>query len=735
MSALGIVAIGRNEGDRLRSCLESVLGNGTAVVYVDSGSTDGSVTWARSRGVTVVELNLAEPFTAARARNAGFHKLSEEHPDLPFVQFVDGDCEVESSWLERGRRELEARPDVAVVCGRRRERHPEATPYNRLCDMEWSTPIGETTACGGDALFRTSALRAVGGYRAGLVAGEEPELCVRLRAAGWKIVRVDAEMTRHDAAMTRFGQWWKRNLRAGHAYAECSHLHRSGPVRIWDRETRSNWFWGLLLPLIILAAAPFTYGLSLLLALGYLVLGFRIYRGRRRAGVAPADARLYAVFCVLGKFAQAQGQLRYLWGRLRSRPSTLIEYKGASAVAVAPIAYLVNQYPHVSHSFIRRELAGLEAAGLSVERFSVRRSGAALVDKGDQAEQQRTTVLLAGGVVGLMAALLWVACTRPLSWLKALVQALVLGRRSRGGLLRHIVYLAEACVLLRRLRCSGAKHLHAHFGTNAAAVALLTHKLGGPPYSFTIHGPEEFDRPESLSLKEKITQAAFVVAVSNYGRSQIFRWCEHQHWDKVHVVHCGVDAAFLQEGGQQVPQTNRLVCVGRLCEQKGQLLLLEALQQLAEAGVSFEMVLAGDGPMRAVVEQDIVRRGLVGKVQVTGWISNETVRKHILDARAMVLPSFAEGLPVVIMESLALGRPVISTYVAGIPELVENGVNGWLVPAGSVDDLVKALREVLAVPVEQLTAMGRAGMASVAARHDAAKEATRLAPLFQPGRS
>jgi colanic acid/amylovoran biosynthesis glycosyltransferase len=395
------------------------------------------------------------------------------------------------------------------------------------------------------------------------------------------------------------------------------------------------------------------------------------------------------------------------------------------------VAYLVNQYPHVSHSFIRREIAALETLGVTIERFSVRPSPADLVDPADRAERQRTHILLAAGLLGLLGALFWTALTRPLRWLKALRRAVRLGRRSERGVLRHLVYLAEACVLLRRLRRSGAAHLHAHFGTNSAAVALLTRLLGGPPYSFTVHGPEEFDRPDSLSLTEKIENAAFVVAVSSFGRSQLFRWCAAEHWPRIHVVRCGVDAAFLSSGPQPVPDTSRLVCVGRLSEQKGQLLLLEALGRLAAEGVPLEMALAGDGPMRGVIDQQMRRLALEGRVRITGWLSNDAVRREILAARALVLPSFAEGLPVVLMEALALGRPVVTTYIAGIPELVENGVNGWLIPAGSVDGLAEALREVLRAPVERLEQMGKAGAGRVAAMHDAQGEAVKLAGLFQ----
>ena len=332
LARIGVVAIGRNEGERLRRCLTSLDPVARPTVYADSGSTDGSADLARSMGGEVVALDLGLPFTAARARNAGFERLLTLVPAVEYVQFIDGDCEVDADWMPTAMAELDARPEVAVVCGRRRERHPEATIYNRLCDLEWDGPAGETIACGGDALIRVSALRAVGGYRSDLIAGEEPELCVRLRANGGAIVRLAAEMTRHDAAMTRFGQWWKRNVRAGHAFAEVSRLHARSPFGIWTRENRSNWFWGLGVPLLALAATPFTWGISLVLLFGYVVLYWKIVRGRRRWGEDPKTTHLYARFCVLSKFAQMTGQMQYWRNRLFGRRNQLIEYKGPGTV-------------------------------------------------------------------------------------------------------------------------------------------------------------------------------------------------------------------------------------------------------------------------------------------------------------------------------------------------------------------------------------------------------------------
>ena len=258
MDRVGIVTIGRNEGDRLRRCLESVVGHGRPVVYVDSGSTDGSVAMARGHGVEVVDLDMSLPFTMARARNAGFSRLEEIAPDVRFVQFVDGDCEVVAGWLETALSVIEGRPDVALVYGRRRERHPDRSVYNLVADIEWDGPVGESQYCSGDILVRIEAVRQVGGYNPTLIAGEDPDLAVRIRQHGWRILRIDAEMTLHDMAMTRFGQWWKRGVRSGFAFAEGAAMHGKPPERHWVRNVRSVAFWAIAVPLFIVVAACLT---------------------------------------------------------------------------------------------------------------------------------------------------------------------------------------------------------------------------------------------------------------------------------------------------------------------------------------------------------------------------------------------------------------------------------------------------------------------------------------------
>lgn len=326
---IGVVAIGRNEGRRLVRCLESIAGQ-MPVVYVDSGSSDDSENAAKQRGAVVVSLDLSRPFTAARARNEGFAALRWVHPALEYVQFVDGDCEIQPGWLEKARATLEANSRLAVVCGRRRERYPDRSVYNRLCDIEWNTPVGKAGACGGDALVRVKAFDEIGGYNPAVIAGEEPEMCVRLRECGWEIERIDAEMTLHDADMMWFGQWWKRAVRAGHAYAEGAAMHGSGPTRHWVREVRSNWVWGLGLPVAILAAAWPTRGASLLLLGLYPLLGWKIARHMRLRKFGSSDARVFALFCVIGKLPNALGQLRYHVMRLLGKRSRVIEYKGAA---------------------------------------------------------------------------------------------------------------------------------------------------------------------------------------------------------------------------------------------------------------------------------------------------------------------------------------------------------------------------------------------------------------------
>ena len=404
--------------------------------------------------------------------------------------------------------------------------------------------------------------------------------------------------------------------------------------------------------------------------------------------------------------------------------------RGADPTPLRRIAYLINQYPKVSHTFIRREMQALERQGLVVERFALRGWDAPTPDDADRVERARTRYVLQPGALPLVGATLAAAIGAPLRFMQALGLALRMSRHGERPWPYHLIYLAEACRLLRWLRQSKIEHLHAHFGTNSAEVAMLVSALGGPPFSFTVHGPEEFDKPGALHLGEKVRRAAFVVAIGSYGRSQLYRWAGHHDWPRIEVVHCGLDADFLAAPVTDPPNVARLVCIGRLCEQKGQLLLVEAASRLIRAGVPLQLVLAGDGEMRGAIEALVRQRSLGDHVRITGWIGSDQVREELVGARALVLPSFAEGLPVVLMEAMALGRPVISTYVAGIPELVRNGFDGWLVPAGDIDALTESMRACLAAQPVELARMGASARARVRARHDVDIEAAKLARLF-----
>ncbi|HKQ71337.1 MAG TPA: glycosyltransferase [Polyangiaceae bacterium] len=395
------------------------------------------------------------------------------------------------------------------------------------------------------------------------------------------------------------------------------------------------------------------------------------------------------------------------------------------------LAYLVNQYPKVSHTFIRREIAAIEDLGLEVDRFSLRGTRESLEDDADEVERLRTRVVLDAGLGGLARAGLWMGMTRPRRLLRGAKLAYSVGRRSDRGILRHVVYLAEACALARWLERAGCRHLHAHFGTNSTTVAMLCREIGGPPFSFTVHGPEEFDKPDFIGLAEKIERCAFAAAVSNHGLGQLYRRSHLRHWSKLHLVRCGVDAGFFDAPETPVPEEPRLVCVGRLCAEKGQLLLIEAAALLAQDGIAFELTLVGDGELRGQIDEAILRHGLGEKIRVMGWATGDGVRKEITRARALVLPSFAEGLPVVLMEAFALGRPVISTYVAGIPELVVPGKSGWLVPSGSVTALASAMREVLVKPASELGLMAAEGKRRVHELHDVRASAALLSSRLQ----
>jgi colanic acid/amylovoran biosynthesis glycosyltransferase len=393
-----------------------------------------------------------------------------------------------------------------------------------------------------------------------------------------------------------------------------------------------------------------------------------------------------------------------------------------------PVVYLVNQYPAVSHTFIRREINALEDLGLTIDRQAIRPQPN-LVDPQDIAEQALTGYLLEkpGRLPGAALA----SALRPRAAFAAAAAAAGMMRRSDRPPHLHLVYLLEACELARRIRHSGARHIHAHFGTNPAEVAMLAAELAGVGYSFTVHGHDEFDKPEFLGLRRKIAAARFVATVSDYGRAQLMRWCRPQDRQKIHVIRCGLDFSGPPPAGLPVTRSlERFICVGRFCREKAQHVFVEALAALRSRGRNVEGVLVGDGELRPEIEALASARGLGRHLRFAGWLSGDDVRREMASARALVVSSFAENLPVVMIEAMAQQRPVVATWIAGIPELVVPGRTGWLAPPGSASGLAEAMQACLDAPVEELDAMGDHGRALAAERHDIHTEARKLMELF-----
>lgn len=391
------------------------------------------------------------------------------------------------------------------------------------------------------------------------------------------------------------------------------------------------------------------------------------------------------------------------------------------------IAYLTTSYPSVSHTFIRRELTELEKQVGEISRFAIRHTPYDIVDPDDAREDGKTFRVLTQPAARWARAVVRRGLVSPFHAAQGLRKAVSLGFRSQRGMARHLVYFAEALLLLDEMKSQEIDHVHVHFGTNPAAVATIMRAMGGPTYSFTVHGPDELDAPKGLGLGTKIEDSSFVVAITNFCAGQLRRWVGHEHWDKIQVVHCTVGDEFFEEHLPIDSDSKTLICVGRLSAQKGQLLLVEAFADAVDQGADAELVLAGDGDMRGEIERLISDRGIGERVRITGWISGDQVRQEILRSRALVLPSFAEGLPMVIMEAFALGRPVLSTYIAGIPELVVDGDNGWLIPSGSKPSITSAIRKVMQTPVKELEAMAARGREAVRAQHYTPTETEKLA--------
>ena len=395
------------------------------------------------------------------------------------------------------------------------------------------------------------------------------------------------------------------------------------------------------------------------------------------------------------------------------------------------VAYLISEYPAVTHTFIKREIQALERRGVAVVRFAMRSRERELVDAGDRRELEKTRYVLGGSLGVLAGAAALRAVLTPRRFLAALALTIRLSFDSDRSFARHLAFLGEACLLRQWLADEGITHLHAHFATNPAEVALLARALGGPPYSFTAHGSDINDRPAQMALDHKVDHASFAVVVCSFGRTQIWRWIPLEMWNKVALVRCGLPAGYGAGSTAMGERPHRFVCIARLARAKGHGLLIAATAQLRDSGVPVEVVLVGDGPMRAELERLVARHGLERHVRLVGYLDNDETEKELRLSRALVVSSFSEGLPVVIMEAMANRRPVIAPYLAGIPELVVHGESGWLYPPGDVNGLKEAMKACLAATPDTLATLGNRAHDRVWSCHDADVEAAKLLELIR----
>lgn len=717
LARVGVVVIGRNEGERLVRCLASVPGGVAALVYVDSGSTDGSVANAASAGAVVHELDQSVPFSAARARHEGVARLREVAPSCEHVLFIDGDCELCEGWVDAGVRALDEDDSLAAVCGRIIERHPERSIYNRLMQLEWDRPPGFVDSCPGISTMRLRAYEQSGGFDPAVVAGEEPELCFRMRSMGWRIRRLDHDMVRHDAAITRFGQWWKRCVRGGYAAAMGMSMHGRSPERYNVARVRRAMLWGLVLPVGVLVGGAF-WPWAFVLLLVYPAQALRL--AARHRGGKPALAA--GIAQTIDKFPQALGVLKFYRERATGAAARPIEYKSAGPGGVGvggggAVAYVAPMLPAASETFVYREVRALRARGHEVVVVSLRDPGQEHDAVAPELGEGR--VLVYGSAPGMVIDVL-MGLGRPLAWLRAvgmgLFDAISPGEPTppadRAKLLAQAFAGIVLGVRLRR-RASPIGRLHAHFAHAPGSVAMYAAAFLGAAFSWTGHANDLFQR--RLLLKKKIERADGVACISEWHRG-FYNEITPRAQAVCRVIRCGVDTdEWIPAQAGEPGGVLRVFSVGRFVEKKGFDLFLRAIGELVGQGVAVRGEILGDGPERARLESIASELGLGEHVSMPGSADNETVREAMGRADVFLLPcredskGDRDGLPVVLLEAMARGMTVVVGDLPAIRELVEDGVTGRLVQTATHGPIARVLRELVGDPSkrESLAVSGR----------------------------
>jgi len=739
---VGAVIIGRNEGERLKRCISSVLEQLETVAYVDSGSVDGSSACAAAMGVMVVDLDMSLPFSAGRARNEGLSQLCGMVEGLRYVQFIDGDCELCPGWIDRAVGFLASHEEFAVVSGRVKERNPEASVYNWLCDVEWRGSSGEVSSSGGIFMARVDAMTEIGGFDTNMVAGEEPEMCYRLRRSGWRVYALDALMTLHDAHILRFHQWWTRTVRGGLAYAHGYWLHRGDSEPHHWRENRRIVIWAMAVPLTAVLATLLIGPAGLFVLMLYPLQFLRQYAHGLALSGKPGKAASYALFNLLEKFPQCAGQLLFIRRLVLAEKPKIIEYKQIQEPRT--ILYIAGILPARSETFVYREVLALRACGVAVHTASVHPPEEHLGSPELDALAASAIPVYGSGLLRLLADALR-------EWLRHPVRAAMTtglavrdalgGSDLRGA--RRLKVLAQgfaSLALARRTRPLGIVHIHAHMAHVPATIAMYTARQLGIGFSFTGHANDIF--PNRALLGEKIERSMFVSCISRWHRD-FYGSIFPKDVARLPVIRCGVDTDAERFSAAVHGDALRVLAVGRLVSKKGFDVLLEAVRLVTSDGTTMvDLTIAGSGPEEERLRSQAAILGPGVKVEMPGGLDNERVMELMAGCELFALPlritpeGDRDGIPVVLMEAMARGRCVVSGDLPTIRELVEDGDTGFLVPTGDVQALVSVIKR-LASDRSLLDSLGARAREKIVHEFDVnanARALLRVLEEFGPGR-